>query len=59
MELGFITPGLGQIIRDKCVVLARVRHSQRVNDPRVQLSNETKALQSTFPLRKDIEDITR
>ena len=27
---------LGQIIRDKYVVLARVRHSQRVNDPRVQ-----------------------
>ena len=34
---------LGQIIRDKYVVLARVRHSQRVNvnDPRVQFSNQT------------------
>ena len=27
---------LEQIIRDKYVVLARVRYSQRVNDPRVQ-----------------------
>ena len=40
-ESGLITSVLGQIIRDKCVVLAGVRHPQRVNDPHVQLSNQT------------------
>ena len=32
---------LGQIIRDNYVVLARVRHPQRVNDPYMQLSHQT------------------
>ena len=41
MELRFITRVLGQIMRHKYTVLARVRYSQRVNDPRVQLSNQT------------------
>ena len=34
---GFITSVLGQIIQDKYVVLSKVRHSQRMNDPHVQL----------------------
>ena len=33
----FNTSVLGQTIRDKYVVLAKVRHSQRMNDPHVQL----------------------
>ena len=37
MVSGFITSVLGQIIQDKFVVLAKVRHSQRMNDPHVQL----------------------
>ena len=37
MVSGFITSVLGQIIQDKFVVLAKVRHSQRMNDPYVQL----------------------
>lgn len=35
--MGFITSVLGQIIGDKYVVLARVRHSQQMNDPHMQL----------------------
>lgn len=34
---GFITSVLGQIIQGKYVVVAKVRHSQRMNDPQVQL----------------------
>ena len=44
MESGLITSVPGQIIRDKYVVLARVRHPQVVNDPHVlsvELSNQT------------------
>ena len=41
MESGFITRVFEQTIRDKYVVLARVRHSQRENDPRLQFSNQT------------------
>ena len=37
MLSGFITSLLGQTIRDKYMVLAKVRHSQRMNDPHVQL----------------------
>ena len=37
MVSGFITSVLGQIIQEKFVVLAKVRHSQRMNDPHVQL----------------------
>ena len=37
MVSGFITSVLGQIIQNTCVVLAKVRHSQRMNDPHVQL----------------------
>ena len=37
MVFGFITSVLDQIIQDKFVVLAKVRHSQRMNDPHVQL----------------------
>lgn len=37
MVPSFITSVLGQIIHNKFVVLARVRHSQRMNDPHVQL----------------------
>ena len=39
MESEFITRVLGQIMGDKCVVFAKVRHSQWVNDLRVQLEN--------------------
>ena len=41
MDSEFITRVHGQIIRDKYVVLARVRQSKLVNDPREQLSNRT------------------
>lgn len=37
MVSGFITSVLGQIIHNKFVALAKVRHSQRMNDPHVQL----------------------
>ena len=37
MVSGFITSVLGQTLRDKYVVLAKVRHSQRMNDPHVPL----------------------
>lgn len=37
MVSGVITSVLRQITSDKYVVLARVRHSQRMNDPHVQL----------------------
>ena len=37
MVSGFITSVLGQIIQDKFLVLAKVRHSQRMKDPYVQL----------------------
>lgn len=37
MVSGFITSVLGQIIQDKCVVLTKVRHSQRMTDPHMQL----------------------
>ena len=37
MVSGFITSVLGQIIQDKFVDLAKVRHWQRMNDPHVQL----------------------
>ena len=40
MESGFITRVFEQTIRDKYVVLARVRHPQWVNDPHTQSSNE-------------------
>lgn len=36
MVSGFITSVLGQIIQDKFVVLAKVRHLQRMNNPHVQ-----------------------
>ena len=41
MEWGVIRCVLGQIIRDKYVIVARVRHSQRVNDPHIHLSDQT------------------
>ena len=37
MVSGFITSVLGQIIQERYVILAKVRHSQRMNDPLVQL----------------------
>ena len=37
MVSGFITNILGQIFADKYVVVAKVRHSQRMNDPPVKL----------------------
>ena len=37
MVSGPITGVFGQIVREKYVVLAKVRHSQRMNDPRMQL----------------------
>ena len=37
MVSGFITSVLGHIIQDKFVVLAKVRHSQRMNDTHVRL----------------------
>ena len=37
MVSGFVTSVLGHIIRERYVVLAKVRHSQRMNDPHVQL----------------------
>lgn len=37
MVSGFITSVFGQIIHNKFVVLAKVRHSQRMNDTHVQL----------------------
>ena len=37
MVSGFILSVLGQQINNKYVVLAKVRHSQRMNDPFVQI----------------------
>ena len=37
MVSGFITSILGQMFSDKYVVVGKVRHSQRMNDPPVQL----------------------
>ena len=37
MVSGFITSVLGQTLQDKYVVLAKVRHSQRMNNPHVPL----------------------
>ena len=41
MESGFITLFLGKSLETNTSFLASVRHSQRVNDPRVQFSTES------------------
>ena len=37
MVSGFVTSVRGRIISEKCVVVAKVRHSQRMNDPLVNI----------------------